>query len=156
MLTNRHAPPLKPLFHIGVVFEDAQVIGDVPSGGRRVLTTRHGGFNGAFLRGEVLAGGGDWVLHRRDGVADLDIRFTLRTDEDDLIYMSGRGIFDASPEVRQHVRAGNSTEPDAYYFRTTVFFETASQQHQRLNRIVAVGRGTRTPDGMETDVFEVM
>ena len=33
----------------------------------------------------MVPGGGDWVLMRPDGVARLDIRFALRTDDGELI-----------------------------------------------------------------------
>lgn len=140
---------------LSVEFDDPVVLADVPLGSRRILTARGGAFQGEDLRGEVIAGGGDWVLHRGDGASDLDIRLTLRTDAGELIALSSRGIFDAPPEVTQRIRGGESPEPDEYYFRTALFFETGAAAHRRLNRIVAVGFGTRLPDGMTTEVFEV-
>ncbi len=43
------------------------VIPDAPLGTRRILHAKSGSFSGPGLQGEVLPGGGDWVLDRRDG-----------------------------------------------------------------------------------------
>ncbi|HEU5323464.1 MAG TPA: DUF3237 domain-containing protein, partial [Methylomirabilota bacterium] len=99
--------------------------------------------------------GGDWVLLRRDGVAELDIRLTLRTDDGELIYVRCDGIFDMAPEVRQRVLGGEDVDPSEYYFRTTPRFETGSEKYRWLNRLVAIGVGRRTATGMVTDVFAV-
>jgi hypothetical protein len=123
-------------------------------GARRILHAKGGSFAGPRLEGEVLPGGGDWVLDRRDGVAELDIRFTLRTRDAQLIYASARGIFDAPPEVRQRIRGGESVPPAEYYFRTAWMFETGAEAYARLNRLIAVGVARRTPSGMVTDIFE--
>jgi hypothetical protein len=37
-----------------------------------VLASTRGSFEGPKLRGEVLAGGGDWALFRSDGAMMLD------------------------------------------------------------------------------------
>jgi hypothetical protein len=103
----------------------------------------------------LLPGGGDWVLLRRDGVAELDIRFTLRTEDAQLIYLRSGGIFDMSPRVSERIRKGEDVDPSEYYFRTSPVFETGSEKYSRLNRVVAVGVGRRTMTGMVTDIFEV-
>ena len=113
-----------------------------------------GSFSGPRLRGRILPGGGDWVLLRRDGVAQLDIRLTLRTD-DELVYVSCDGIFDIAPEVRQRILQGAEVDPSEYYFRTALGFETGAQKYSWLNRLLGVGVGKRTAAGMETEVFAV-
>lgn len=135
--------------------EDPQVLGDTPLGTRRIMYMKHGSFSGPRLEGQVLPGGGDWVLLRRDGVAELDIRLTLRTDDGELIYVSGDGIFDIAPDVRQRILNGEDVNPSEYYFRTTLAFETGSARYRWLNRIVAAGVGRRTPAGMVSEVFAI-
>ena len=52
-----------------------------------------GTFEGEELKGTVLPSpGGDWLLLRRDGILQLDVRITLKTADDHLIYMSYRGM----------------------------------------------------------------
>ena len=67
--------------------EEAQEIGATPQGNRRIVYVTGGTFEGPKLKGEILPGGGDWVLFRPDGVGQLDVRATARTDDGDLIYV---------------------------------------------------------------------
>jgi uncharacterized protein DUF3237 len=134
---------------------DAQILGDAPLGTRRIMYMKHGAFSGPRLKGQVLPGGGDWVLLRPDGVAELDIRLTLRTDEGELIYVSCDGIFDITPDARQRILKGEDIDPSEYYFRTAPRFETGSQKYLWLNRLLTVGVARRTTAGMVTDIFAV-
>jgi hypothetical protein len=143
------------LMQLSAELEAPLVLQDGPLGTRRILYAQGGSFRGAGLRGEVLPGGGDWVLDRRDGVAALDIRFVLRTDDGCLIYMSCDGIFDMPPPMRERIRSGEEVAPSEYYFRTSTVFETGAHKYRRLNRLLAVGVGRRTATGMVTDLFEI-
>lgn len=40
-----------------------------------------GSFSGPKLKNQVLSGGGDWLLFRKDGAAQVDVRSTLRTED---------------------------------------------------------------------------
>ena len=143
------------LLQLSADLEEPLVLADAPLGTRRILYFRRGAFAGSRLKGEVLPGGGDWVLLRRDGVSELDIRLALRTDDGALIYVSCEGVFDVAPEVRERIARGESVDPGEYYFRTAVRFETGAQAYRWLNRILAVGVGRRTVSGMVTEVFAV-
>jgi hypothetical protein len=61
-------------------------VGTGPCGHRLVIPFKGGRFEGPRLRGEVLVTGGDWLLQRADGVMELDVRRTLRTDDGHHIY----------------------------------------------------------------------
>ena len=59
-----------------------QNIGAVPYGTRRTVPLSGGDFEGRRLRGTVLSGGSaDFLLLRADGVLEMDLRVTLRTDD---------------------------------------------------------------------------
>jgi hypothetical protein len=143
------------LTQLSVELEAPLTLPDTPLGARRILYALSGRCAGPGLQGEVLPGGGDWVLDRRDGVAELDIRFVLRAVDGALIYVNCGGIVDMAPEVRQRIRGGEAVDPSDYYFRTSLRFETGSSTYSRLNRLLALGVGRRTATGMVTDVFEV-
>jgi hypothetical protein len=143
------------LMQLSAELDDAQVLSDAPLGTRRIMYMKRGSFSGPRLKGQVLPGGGDWVMVRRDGVAELDIRLTLRTDQGDLIYMSCEGLFDIAPEARQRILKGEDIDPSEYYFRTAPRFEAGSGTYGWLNRLLAVGVGRRTAAGMVTDIFAV-
>ena len=137
--------------------EAAQQVGATPHGTRRILYVKGGTFAGPKLKGEVLPGGGDWFLVRPDGAAELDVRGTLRTDDGHLIYVSYRGILDAPPAILQRLQQGErDIDPSQYYFRTTPVFETGSEKYGWLNRIVAVGIGSRTPTGVAYAIYAIL
>ncbi|MBV8590041.1 MAG: DUF3237 family protein, partial [Acetobacteraceae bacterium] len=59
-------------------------------------------------------------------------------------------------DVLEKLWRGEEVDPALYYFRVAMLFETASDKYAWLNRIIAVGTGTRRPDGPIYDVFEVL
>jgi hypothetical protein len=141
------------LMQLAAEFADAEDLGDTPLGGRRILKVRRGSFRGPQIEGELLPGGGDWVLVRADGVAQLDIRFTLRAHDGAMVYVSSSGLLDIAPQLRRRILQGEEIDPGEYYFRTVLAFETGAQKYRWLNRLLAVGVGRRTAAGMVTDVF---
>ena len=149
--------PLRTAFLMQMTaeLEESQQLGDTPAGGRRIVYVKRGEFAGPELKGQVLPGGGDWVLVRKDGVSQLDVRITLRTDDGALIYMTYRGISTMTPDVRQRILKGEVVDPSDYYFRTAPFFETAAAKYAWLNNLVAVGVGRRTPTGVMYSVYAV-
>lgn len=143
------------LLQLAATLDDGQVLAGTPLGTRRILYMKGGSFSGPRLRGEILPGGGDWVLARPDGVADLDIRLTLRTDDGELVYVSSHGLFDIAPALRERILRSERIDPAEYYFRTALRFETGAQKYSWLNRMLALGVGERTASGMVTEVFAI-
>lgn len=149
------SPSLEFKMRIAVEFDTPLAIVDGPLT-RRILHVASGKFDGPGLRGIVLAGGGDWVLVRRDGSAELDIRFALKTMDDELVYFRSTGLFVASDAVATRIRSGEHVAPEDYYFRTSILFETGSKKWSHLNHALHIGVGQRTATGMITDVFTVL
>ena len=144
------------LFEISVNLEPPQVVGPTPNGDRRIRLISGGSFAGPRLRGEVLPGGGDWLLLRPDGARLLDVRLALRTEEGHLIYVISRGIMDMSPEIYQRIGGGEEVDPSQYYFRTTPLFEAAAPELDWLNRVVAVTVGRLTTRTVVQTVYAVL
>jgi hypothetical protein len=136
-----------PLMTLQVAVGDLVRIGAVPHGTRVIAPIVGGRFDGPRLRGEVLPGGGDWTLLRGDGVLELDLRLTLRTDDGALIHMTSFGLRHGPPEVIAALARGETVDPAAYYFRTTPRFETGHSRYGFLNRLLAVATGDRRPGG---------
>lgn len=133
-----------------------QQIGATPSGNRRIGLVAGGTFEGDRLRGTVLPGGADWLMGRADGSTTLDVRLVLQTHDGAAIGMTYRGMRHGPAEVMDRLNRGEKVDAASYYFRTSVAFETAAQQYDWLNRIIAVGTGNRPPEGPVYDVFEVL
>lgn len=103
----------------------------------------------------MLGGGADWQVIRADGVADLDARYTLETDDGALIYVRNQGYRHGSADVLKKLVSGENVDPSLYYMRTTPRFETGDARYAWLNRIVCVATGARRPAAVELEVFEI-
>src|SRR5262249_33029056 len=139
------------LMTLRVTVAAAQNIGVVPHGTRQTVPLSGGSFEGPRLRGTVLPGrSADWLLLRVDGVLELDLRATLRTDDGALVSMRSFGLRHVRPEVIAAVARGEAVDPATYYFRTTTRFETAHPAYAFLNRLVTVASGDRRPEVRST------
>ena len=79
------------LFTIELNLGEIQLLGKTPLGERRVALIEGGRFEGPKLKGIIMKGGNDWLINRPDGALQLDVRLTLKTDDDHLIGMTYRG-----------------------------------------------------------------
>ena len=53
------------LFEIQFGIGEIQQLGETPRGSRQIVKLSEGTFSGPKLRGDVLAGGGDWAVDSR-------------------------------------------------------------------------------------------
>ena len=145
------------LMTLRVTVATPQSIGAVPHGTRRTAPLTGGEFEGPRLRGSVLPhGSADWLLLRADGVLEMDLRATLRTDDGALISMRSFGLRHGPAEVIAALARGETVDPSAYYFRTMPRFETAHTAYSFLNRIITVATGDRRPEGPIYTIHEVL
>jgi hypothetical protein len=146
---------LQPLFKAEITLAPAQELGEAPHGRRRIIPITGGRVSGERLAGRVLPGGADWQVIRADGVAELDARYTLETDDGALVYVTNRGVRHGPAEVMRRLAAGEPVDPALYYMRTTPWFETGDARYAWLNRIVCVATGARRATAVELEVFEI-
>jgi hypothetical protein len=69
------------LSFVGKGSEAPEVIGPLAEGLRVNFQNVGGEVIGPRIRGSVRPSGGDWVTVRKDGVAVLDARITMETDD---------------------------------------------------------------------------
>jgi hypothetical protein len=131
-------------------------VGVLPQGQRRIIPIAGGEFEGPRIRGQVLPFGADWMLIRPDGVAVIDVRATLQTDDGALIYMRYSGYRHGPADVMQALADGKEADPSTYYLRIAVTLETGADNYAWLNQIVAVGTGRKIPEGPVYDIYEVL
>ena len=146
---------LRALLKAEITLGEPLELGETPLGRRRIINITGGRFSGARLSGRVLAGGADWQVMRADGVADLDARYTLETEDGALIYVRNRGYRHGPPEIIKKLAAGEPVDANLYYMRTTPSFETGDPRYAWLNRMVCVATGARRPAAVELEIFEV-
>ena len=157
----RHVSNIKtvPLFDIVVDLNPRLAFGDTPVGRRVLFGAAGGSFSGERLNGQVDAGGGDWALFRPNGEMALDVRLTLRTDDDELILMTYGGRWITPPEAKADMAdpvKRFQVDPSRYYFRTQPLFETGSAKYGWLNDIVCVGTGYLVEGAVAYKIFEVI
>lgn len=131
-------------------------LGETPYGGRRIARFGGGSFEGPKLRGVVLPGGGGWMIVRRDGILDIEVRIVLETDDEQMIYMHWKGLRHGPKDVIDRLNRGETVDPSSYYFRATPYFETSSEGYSWLNRICSVATGSRVGDRRGFDVYQVL
>jgi len=146
---------LEPLLKAEITLAAPQELGDTPHGRRRVIPITGGSFRGERLAGRVLPGGADWQVIRADGVAELDARYTLETDDRALIYVRNFGYRHGPADVIRRLAAGEPVDPALYYMRTTPRFETGAERYRWLNGLVCVATGARRAAAVELEVFAV-
>ena len=149
-------PALRPLLKAEITLAPALELGDTPQGRRRIIEITGGRFSGERLSGKVLPGGADWQVIRADGVAYLDTRYTLQTNDGALVYVRNVGYRHGPAEVLKRVAAGEPVDPSEYYMRTTPWYETGDPRYAWLNRIICVATGARRASAVELEVFEVL
>ena len=108
-------PLLELAFEVRVDVGPALPVGGASEHEQLVYVPITGGTaTGPRLCGEILPGGGDWYVDR-DGVAHLDARYVLRTDD------------------------GVDVPENAYYYRTSPVFTTGAEGLRWLTETVFVG-----------------
>ena len=90
-----------------------------------------------------------------DGTALGDIRYTLETNEGDLIYVQSRGIRHGSPEVLARLGRGEEVDPSEYTFRTWTQMETVAPALAWMNKGVFIGVAGRQPAGVIYETYLV-
>jgi hypothetical protein len=111
-MTDAEAPPaLEFVFAAHVTVDRPLDLGDVGRGGRRIVPITGGEFSGPRLRGKVVPGGADWQIIRSEGVAELEARYTLETDDGALIYVRNHALRHSPAEVLAALATGRSVDP---------------------------------------------
>jgi hypothetical protein len=156
-MTDAEAPPaLEFVFAAHVTVDTPLDLGDVGKGGRRIVPITGGEFFGPRLRGKVIAGGADWQIVRTDGVAELEARYTLVTDDGALIYVRNHALRHGPAEAMAALAAGRSVDPSSYYFRGATFFETGAARYEWLAKHIIVCTGEREPAGVKLRFYQVL
>ena len=130
-------------------------LGDIARGRRRIVPITGGEFIGPQLRAKVLPGGADWQVLRSDGVAELEARYTLATDDGVLIAVRNLALRHGPPGVLAALAAGQPVDAAAYYFRGATFFETGAERYAFLTHHIIVCSGHRRPERVMLQFYKV-
>jgi hypothetical protein len=115
-----------------------------------------GTFTGPELSGTLMPGAGaDWQIVLPDGTALGDIRYTLRTDAGDLLYVQSQGVRHGPPEVLARLGRGEDVDAGEYTFRASTRIETAAADLDWLNKGIFIAVAARAPAGVIYDTYLV-
>jgi hypothetical protein len=149
-------PQLSLVYRLEARLGEALDLGETGFGRRRIVPLTAGTFSGPEISGRLLPGASaDWQTVLRDGTALADVRYTLRTDSGNLLYVRSQGVRHGSPEVLARLAKGEDVNADEYTFRTTTQIETAAPELDWLNKGVFIGVGGRTAAGVIYETYLV-
>ena len=149
-------PRLTPVYRLEATLGQPLDLGSTAQGRRRVVPLTGGTFTGPELSGELVPGASaDWQIVLPDGTALGDIRYTLRTDDDDLLLVQSRGVRHGPADVLARLGRGEDVDPSEYTFRTSTQIETAAARLDWLNKGVFVSVGGRQATGVVYETYLV-
>lgn len=154
--TTIEAPKLEYVCELKVKLKPAIVIGETPKGLRRIIPITGGSFEGPAMKGEILDGGADWQFVRKDGVAELEAHYQIKTDDGVIIYIKNVGIRAATPEVAARIGRGEKVDPSEYYFRAVPKFEAPAGKYEWMNNAIFICTAERNPDNVSIKVWRVL
>jgi hypothetical protein len=147
---------LVPLFECDSEIADIQELNQTPFGKRIIYIIGGGRFWGERINGKALPGGGDWVLINENGLAKLDVRKTLKTDDGALINISYQGLYQFKDELTARVEKGQGYEFGDTLFQVQMQFETGDDRYAWLNTTLAVAEGRETGSTIHYRAFEMV
>ena len=105
----------------------------------RVVNHPDGRVEGPQIKGKIIPPSSDTLRNMGNGVNWLDVRLTIQTDDDQIIYVSYNGINHCSKEVRDRFLSGET-------LHTAIAISSQPDVRDQIGAIPfsIVGRGTGT------------
>ena len=148
-------PGLRHVCDLSVKLDPIREMGAGRAGQRRIIPIIGGEVTGPELQGKILNLGADWQTIFESGVAELDTRYAMETDDGAVIEIINYGYRHGPQEVLDRLMAGEIVPPDQYYMRTQARLETGDARYAWVNRTVFIGTGTRQKQGVTVSLFAV-
>ena len=148
-------PGLRPFCTLEVEAGPVRSLGQGRLGQRRIVPIVGGRVSGAQVNGRILPGGADWLTVSPAGVALMDARYSLETDDGAIIEIIDQGFRHGPAETMQRLMAGEAVAADAYYMRSSIRLETGHPDYAFVNTMVFVGTGAKTARGVQIDIYAI-
>ena len=156
MSTRLPDPRLTKVYRLEAALGQPLDFGEIASGHRRIVPLTGGTFSGPRLTGALLAGANaDWQIVLPDGTALGEIRYTLRTDGGELIYVRSWGVRHGPAEVLARLGRGEDVDASEYTFRASTRIETAAPELDWLNKGIFISVAGRQPAGVVYETYLV-
>ena len=125
------------------------------AGTRRIIPIVGGSVSGPKLNGRVLDVGADWQTIFSSGLAELDTRYAMETDDGAVIEIRNYGFRHGPKEVIEAIARGEDVPPDAYYMRTHARLETGDPRYGWVNKTLFIGTGARKKTTVQMSLFAI-
>ncbi|MGH1356430.1 MAG: DUF3237 domain-containing protein [Thalassovita sp.] len=151
-------PALSPpaLRHVCDLYVDLDPIlemGPGQAGQRRIIPIIGGRAEGPALNGEILHLGADWQTIWANGVAELEARYAIKTEDGALVEIRNYGYRHGPAEVLAAVARGEDVDPATYYMRTTAQLESGDPRYDWVNKTMFTGVGARLAGQVVVSLF---
>lgn len=148
--------PKPTLEHVCTLMVDLAPIRDMGTGragGRRIIPIIGGTVTGPGLAGRILNVGADWQTVFPGGLAELDTRYAMETDDGATIEIINYGYRHGPADVIQAIGRGEQVNTDSYYMRTHAKLETGDPRYQWVNTTLFVGTGARNKNSVQIELY---
>ena len=146
-------PKLDHVCSLFVTLDRIREMGPGRAGQRRIIPIIGGRVEGKRLNGRILNLGADWQTIFDGGLAELDTRYAMETDDGALIEIVNYGYRHGPEDVIKAVARGEDVDPSAYYMRTHARLETGDPRYEWVNRTLFVGSGARLQQSVKVDLY---
>lgn len=148
-------PGLEHAFDLVVELSPPHEMGTSPAGKRRIIPIVGGTAKGPLVNGKVLDVGADWQTVLAGGIADLDARYAVETEDGAVIEVISQGIRHASREVNARIARGEDVPTSEYYMRTAIRLETGHPDYDWVNRSLFLAAGGKVGSTVRLSVYRV-
>lgn len=145
-------PRLTHVCDLSVELGEIREMGDGRGGKRRIIPIIGGTVSGR-LKGKILNIGADWQTIFASGLAELDTRYGMETDDGAVIEIINYGLRHGPAEVLAAVARGETVEPASYYMRTHARLETGDPRYAWVNETLFVGTGARHASSVTVSLY---
>ncbi len=148
-------PKLDHVCTLNVVLDPIRDMGQGRAGVRRIIPIVGGTVTGPRLSGRILNLGADWQTIFADGLAELDTRYAMETDDGATIEIVNYGYRHGPKEVLDAVARGEPVDPASYYMRTHARLETGDARYDWVNRTLFAGVGARNQASVQVELYAI-
>ena len=146
-------PKLGYVCRLTVDLDPIREMGTGRAGHRRIIPIVGGTVSGERLSGRLLNLGADWQTIFDNGLAELDTRYAMETDDGVTIEIINYGYRHGPKEVIDALAHGDEVDPAEYYMRTHARLETGDSRYDWVNRTLFVGVGARQKQSVHVDLY---
>ena len=148
-------PKLDHVCTLHVTLDPIREMGAGRAGARRIIPIVGGTVTGPRLSGRILNVGADWQTIFADGLAELDTRYAMETDDGATIEIVNYGYRHGPKEVLDAVARGEPVDPASYYMRTHARLETGDARYAWVNSTLFVGVGARNQNSVQVELYAI-